>query len=268
MIEFLVAMPEIEKLTELLNNRSSLVAMLAPSFPVVYEYPQIVARLRQLGFSKVVEVTAGAKMTNQEVLTVLKENPTARFISSPCPGFVRYIRNRHPELVPYLAFKADSPMIATAKIVKEKYTGSEIVFVGPCIAKKLEASEDYPELNIIVITYKELDALFKNFDVGEVPVKSDEKFDVAEASTRIYPTDGGLTVTSGLNNVLRSDEILIVSGVKNLEPALEEFKNNPKIRFMDALFCEGGCINGPGIVSLLPLEERKRKVLAYAAKTI
>jgi len=259
-----IYMSETTRLTELINNKSPLVAMLAPSFPVVYEYPQIISRLKKLGFDKVVEVTVGAKMTNQEVITVLKENPAARFISSPCPGFVRYIRNRHPELVPYLAFKADSPMIATAKIVHEKYPEATAVFIGPCIAKKLEASEDYPELEIIVITYKELDALFKNFDVGEVTTSGDEAFDVSESSTRIYPTDGGLTVTSGLGEILRSDEILIVSGINNIETALEQFKNNPKIRFMDALFCEGGCINGPGIVSNLSTTERKKKIVDFS----
>jgi iron only hydrogenase large subunit-like protein len=67
--------------------------------------------------------------------------------------------------------------------------------------------------------------------------------------------------------VLRSDEIIIVSGINNLESAVEEFKNNPKIRFIDALFCEGGCINGPGIVSNLSTEGRKDKVLKYASIT-
>ena len=43
-----------------------------------------------------------------------------------------------------------------------------------------------------------------------------------------------------------------------------EFADNPKIRFVDILFCEGGCINGPGITSALPVNERKNKVLEYA----
>ncbi|NCO89162.1 hypothetical protein GW881_04575 [Candidatus Roizmanbacteria bacterium] len=45
---------EVNMLTELIKNKSKLVAMLAPSFPIVYQYPQIVTRLKQLGFSYVV----------------------------------------------------------------------------------------------------------------------------------------------------------------------------------------------------------------------
>ena len=37
-----------------------MVAMLAPSFPIVFEYPQIVTNLKKLGFTNVFEVSRGA----------------------------------------------------------------------------------------------------------------------------------------------------------------------------------------------------------------
>lgn len=258
-------MNEISRLTELLNKKTKLIAMLAPSFPVVYEYPQIVSKLKQLGFSYVVEVAAGAKKTNEAVLALLQDNPQSRFITSPCPSFVRLVRTKHPQLLPYLAFKADSPMVATARIVKEKFSDCAPVFIGPCIAKKLEAYEDYPELNILVITYRELETIFKMFNVGDVAVQTGG-FDITEQVTRIYPIDGGLTESSGVRNILKDEETRIVSGWKNCEAALLEFEKNPKIRLLDILFCGGGCINGPGIVSTLSLEERKKKVLEFSAK--
>ncbi len=259
-------MNEVFQLTDLLNKKAKLVAMLAPSFPVVYEYPQIVSRLKQLGFSHVVEVAAGAKRTNEAVVKLLKEDPKSRFITSPCPSFVRLIKTKHPQLLPYLALKADSPMIATARIVKEKYPDCQPVFIGPCIAKKLESSEDYPELNILVLTYKELDAVFSAFHVSEASIQAHDGFDIAEQGTRIYPTDGGLTESSGIRNILKDEEIRIVSGWKNCETALAEFEKNPKIRLLDILFCEGGCINGPGIVSALPLEERRKKIMEFSVR--
>lgn len=257
-------MTDSENLIYLLSRKTKLVAMVAPSFPIMYGYPQIVTILKKLGFEHVVEVAAGAKETNREVVEVLKANPTARFITSPCASFVRFIRTKHPEFVKYLAFKADSPMVATAKIVNEKYPGYKPVFIGPCIVKKREASEDYPELDILVLNYKELNQVMQALNIGEVEANPEDKFEISEASTRMYPTDGGLTNSSGLRSILKDEEIRIVSGWKNCEAVLQEFNENPKIRFVDVLFCEGGCINGPGVDSKLTLEERTQKVKEFA----
>ncbi len=259
-------MNDTAKLVELLKKKVKLVAMLAPSFPIMYEYPQIVGRLKRLGFSYVVEVAVGAKKTNEEVLTLLKNNPGSRFIASPCASFVRLVRKKHPQLLPYLAFKADSPMVATAKIVREKYPGFKPVFIGPCIVKKLESSEDYSELDILVVNYKELDSVLQQLGIVDDPEDVNSLFDMSEKSTRIYPMDAGLTDTSGIRNILNEDEIMVVSGWKNCETALEEFEKNQKIRFLDILFCDGGCINGPGISSNLNLEERKKKIIEFAQR--
>lgn len=257
---------EVSQLIELFNKKAKLVAMLAPSFPVVYEYPQIVGKLKRLGFAYVLEVAAGAKKTNEAVVALLKSDPKSRFITSPCPSFVRLVRTKHPNLLPFLAMKADSPMVATARIAKEKYPDFRPVFIGPCIAKKLESSQDYPQLDILVLTYKELEEVFEKFNIPDLAAESGDAFDISEQATRIYPIDGGLTESSGVRDILAEDEIRIVSGWKNCENALLEFEKNPKIRLVDILFCEGGCINGPGLISSLPLEDRKRKVFGFWKK--
>ena len=256
-------MNEILRLIELIDKKTKLVAMLAPSFPIVYEYPQIVGRLKNLGFAYVVEVAAGAKKTNEAVLTLLQTNPQSRFITSPCPSLVRLVRTKYRRLLPYLALKADSPMVATAKIVNEKYPGHQPVFIGPCIAKKFESKEDYPDLNILVLTYKELDEVFKHFDIAKSASAPNQTFDIIATETRMYPTDGGLTESSGVRRILKDEEVRIVSGWENCVSALEEFGNNSKIRLLDILFCEGGCINGPGITSRLTLEERKKRIMDF-----
>ena len=260
-------MTDSDKLINLLKNNSKLVAMLAPSFPVMYEYPGIISRLKELGFQKVVEVSVGARETNRQLVEHIKSHPRLRSITSPCASFVRFIKTKHRELLPYLAVEADSPMVATAKIVREKFPGYQPVFIGPCIVKKLEASEDHSELNILVLTYKELEEVFKKLPF--TPTLNsilNNFFDLSESSTRLYPTDGGLTESSGVRNILDDDEIRVVSGWKNCESALKEFQNNPKIRLLDVLFCEGGCINGPGIVSSLSIEERKKKIVEHSLR--
>jgi iron only hydrogenase large subunit-like protein len=237
--------------------------MLAPSFPIMYDYPQVINRLRQLGFEKVVEVSVGAKETNRQLVEFIKTHPQTRLITSPCASFVRFIKTKHREFLPYLTLNIDSPMVATTKIVKEKYPGFQPIFIGPCIVKKLEASQDHPELNILVLTYKELESVFSQLLPNSPNSPNNDIFDLSESSTRLYPTDGGLTESSGVRNILGEDEIRVISGWKNCESALMEFQNNPKIRLLDILFCEGGCINGPGINSSLSIEERKKKITEY-----
>lgn len=261
-------MNESAQLVELLNKKEKLVAMLAPSFPVVYKYPQIITRLKKLGFSYVAEVSAGAANTNQQLVTLLQQNPQARFITSPCASFVRMARTKYPHLLQYLAFKADSPMVATAKIVSQKYPGYRPVFVGPCVAKKLEASEDNPDLGILVVTYKEIEQIFSQFNVADIQDETGDFFDIEGPNTRIYPMDGGLTLTSGANRILTDEQFRIVSGWKNCDAVLQEFQTNPKIRLVDILFCEGGCINGPGITSNLTITERKGRIIEYAHRPI
>jgi iron only hydrogenase large subunit-like protein len=260
-------MTDIEQVKLLLEKGEHLVAMVAPSFPLMYGYPEIVTKLKALGFEHVVEVAAGAQLTNEAAAKLLKENPTGRYITSPCASFVRYVRTKHPEFVKYLAFQADSPMVATAKIVHEKYPGCRPVFVGPCLVKKLEAKEDYPELDMIVLTYRELEQLLKEKNLSTLAANPKDSFDISEGRTRIYPFDGGLTESSGIRSILKDEEIRIVSGYKNCEATLKEFAENPKIRFVDILFCDGGCISGPGVVSTLSVADRKKKIEEYAHAT-
>jgi len=257
-------MSDEEELIALLEQGEHLAALVAPSFPIVYSRAEIITKLKALGFEYVLEVSVGAKITNEKVFKLLKENPQSRFITSPCASFVRYIRTKHPEFIPYLAFAADSPMIAAAKVVHEQYPNYKPVFIGPCMVKKLEAKEDYPELSLLVLTYKELNNVLSKKGLTSVPENSDAAFDMAEKSTRIYPFDGGLTESSGIRSILADDEIRIISGYKNCEAALKEFNENKRIRFVDILFCDGGCINGPGIASPLSSEMRKRKIQEYA----
>jgi iron only hydrogenase large subunit-like protein len=259
-------MNEPTKLIELINQKTKLVAMLAPSFPIMYDYPKIISKLRNLGFTYVVEVSVGAKKTNEELAVLLKQNPTSRYITSPCPTIVRMIKKQMPQYAKYFTHDVDSPMIATAKIVRKKYPDYKPVFIGPCIVKKLEASEDVPELNILVLTYAEINQIFDNFKTPD-QFNPDDKFDISEPGmTRIYPVDGGLSHSSGLEKHFSKEELQIVSGWKNCIEAVKNFDTNPKIRLLDILFCDNGCINGPGIISQLKIEERKKKVLDFSQK--
>ncbi len=257
-------MTEVEQLLELLKQGKPMAAMLAPSFPIVYDAPAIVGKLKRLGFAYVLEVSAGAQRTNEAVIKALRTDPKSRWITSPCPSFVRLVRTKYPQLKPFLAFAADSPMVATARIVKEKYPEAKPVFIGPCNAKKLEANEDYPDLNILALTFKDLDSVFATLGVIDDPLDTLASFDVSGTLTRLYPISGGLAQSSEVRKLLSEDQIDVVSGWQNHDVALARFQApDSKVRLLDILFCEGGCINGPGMASPLSLDWRRAKIIAY-----
>lgn len=253
---------EAQQLVDLLAKKEKLVALLAPSFPTDFEPATIVPKLKNLGFTYVVEVTLGAVETNRQLLKLLKENPQSRYITSPCPTLVRLIRNKYSQLVKYLS-PTDSPMVATVKIVIDKFPGFRPVFIGPCLVKKLEASEDYPGLNLLVVTYKELTQVMEIVEKSWNGPKDLTAFDVIEKTTRLYPISGGLAQSAGIKDLLAEDEYLVVSGIKEVEAALTEFEKNPKIRLLDVLFCEGGCIGGPGIASKMSLNDRRKMITNF-----
>ena len=255
-------MSDVEQLIQLLKEKKHLVVMLAPSFPIMYDYPDIVKRLKQMGFHEVLEVSVGAETTNAQMLMELNKDKKKRFITSPCASAVRLIRKKYPQLEKYLAYNVDSPMVATAKIAHHKWPDAKVVFIGPCIVKKLEVSEDHPDLDILVLTYKELNEVMNAIHPDTTKLV-ENLFDLENSNTRLYPISGGLAQSSGVKEILSEDEVQVISGWKNCAEALDNFEKNTSVRLLDILFCDGGCINGPGIESTLTVEERRNKVIAY-----
>jgi len=253
---------EIKKLLSLLEEKSKAAAMIAPSFLVDFSYPEIIGMLKRLGFKYVVEVSTGAIQTNKQLNALLKRYPEKRYITSPCPSIVRMIRNKYPHLVPFLA-PTDSPMMAISKIVAKKYPNYKKVFIGPCFVKKLEAKEDHPELEILVLTYKEIAEMFKIKKIS--PKKSDKSssFDIIGPKTRLYPISGGLAQSAGLIKKFTDPEYDVISGPKLAEKTIQEFPNQSELKVLDILYCEGGCINGAGVITKDSLDRRRQKIITY-----
>jgi len=245
--------PEIEKE---LKKGVKMVAMVAPSFVAEFEYPSIINKLKDLGFDKVVELTFGAKMINREYHKILKGSK-GLVISSACAGVVETIKGKYPQYKKNLV-KVDSPMTATGKICKKIWPKHKTVFLSPCDFKKIEAGNskyvDY------VIDYGQLRELFTKNKIKKKPKKVlFDKF--YNDYTKIFPLSGGLGKTARLNNILKKDEILTLDGIKNIMKFLDN--PDPKIKFLDILFCEGGCIGGPHTSRKLTITQKKKKILHY-----
>lgn len=238
------------------------VCMLAPSFVVDFDYPEIIQRLKELGFDKVVELTFGAKMVNREYHKVLNGS-NELIISSACPGIVETIKSRFPEYENNIA-KIASPMIAMARICKKTYPKHKIVFISPCNSKKIEASKS-KEVDY-VIDYKELKELFDKFGLSKMKGKVEIYFDkFYNDYTKVYPVSGGLSKTAHLKGIIKKDEVKVIDGIGEVIKFLE--KPNKNVKFLDVTFCKGGCIGGPCVNSKESLNKRKNKVLAYLGRS-
>ena len=54
-----------------------------------------------------------------------------------------------------------TPMVETARTIKQKHPEAKVVFIGPCAAKKLEAMRRSVRSDVdFVITFEELQAMF------------------------------------------------------------------------------------------------------------
>ena len=256
----MLPMDPVNELSRLLKEKQKLVAMLAPSFPVEFEYPIIISQLKELGFDKVVEVALGAAETNRQLLKLVKSNPEKKFITAPCPSVVRLVRSKYPHLEKYFA-PVESPMVQTARIVKKKFPEAKLVFIGPCPVKRLEANEDYPELGILVLTYKEIKKIFQARNIkGNTQALTG--FDLSSPATRLYPISGGLAQSCGINRLLTDEEYDVVSGPELCQKVLASFEKS-KLKVLDILFCKEGCVMGKGIDNNLSVRERREKVIVH-----
>jgi len=250
------------ELLELLKKPS--ICMLAPSFPIDFEYPQIIGALKKLGFDKVCELTFGARMVNYSYVEYVKSRPDQKYyITSPCPTCVSLIKARYPELVQYLVPHV-SPMVAMAKILKKYYPDHNIVFASPCLAKQAIEAPLHKDIINSVITFKELSQLLEEKKIEESG--KDYQFDsFYEEDTKIYPISGGLAQTAMLKNFFKDSEICITDEPKNLFNHFDEIKSGTtKYRFFDILNCPGGCIGGPALNNgKLSREEKEKRILDY-----
>ncbi len=152
-----------ERAMALLDSGTQVAAIVAPSFPAEFvdmSTSTLVAMIRALGFTSVHEVALGADLVAKAYQDLLAENPEKRYITTPCPAVVSYVCKYHPHLIPNLA-PLVSPMVAMARLLRHELGDDlQVVFIGPCVAKK-RASVDTTHHEIeAVLTFAELRSMF------------------------------------------------------------------------------------------------------------
>ena len=143
---------------QMLTLKKSVFVSLAPSY--VTEFPgvkaaQMIGALKKLGFAGVSETALGAQQVSAQAAELLRKNPERVLASSACPTVVAFLQ-RHRAGGSELLTGLLSPLLTHCKMLRQHF-GAEIgiVFIGPCIAKKLEAAQ-HPELLDVVLTFEDL----------------------------------------------------------------------------------------------------------------
>ncbi|MDP3463435.1 MAG: [Fe-Fe] hydrogenase large subunit C-terminal domain-containing protein, partial [Bacteroidales bacterium] len=231
---------------ELLRNKKRTAACIAPSFPAEFteidDYRTFVGMVRQLGFDYVTEVAFGADMVALEYKKLHEEQPEKGIITSDCPAIVFYIEHYQPELVENLA-PIVSPMVAASRVLKKKYGDDlQIVFIGPCVAKKAESDEiEY------MLTFTELRELFMEREITPNHVDASDFDPPYAAKGSIFPVSHGLLQNMEIKDDITKGDVIVAEGRVNIKDALSEFaQGSLTTRHLELLCCEG-CIMGPGM---------------------
>lgn len=261
----------VEEVRRLLAGSQPVIACLAPSFPAAFQQVkplQIVTATRKLGFSEVMEVAFGAELISQEYSKIFRNREMDGFIATPCPALVAYVERYLPQLIPRLA-PVVSPMMALGRAIKYAYRPeAKVVFIGPCIAKKVEIHE--PGLSGVVDAALTFRGLKEMLDARDIRIEDQEEgyFDGPRPGiARIFPVSGGLLKTAALQADVTTNEILVVEGKDRVLEVLHELaEGRLQARFIDALFCEG-CVNGPRLENDLSFFARKERVAQYVCES-
>ena len=151
-----------------------------------------------------------------------------------------------------------TPMVATARSIKQKRPNARVVFVGPCASKKLEASRRSVRSDVdFVITFEELAAMFeaKGIDFEtydkEVPVHD------ATGAGRGYAVATGVAsaIEQCINEYYPDVEVFIehAEGLADCQKMLMLAKAGKKDGcLIEGMACPGGCIAGAGTNIAIP----------------
>ncbi|MDE6107451.1 MAG: ferredoxin, partial [Oscillospiraceae bacterium] len=230
---------------------------------------QLVTGLKKLGFHDVSEVALGADMTAKAESGELVKK--GKLLSSCCPAFVEYVETNFPDLAPYIS-QTPSPMVMIGRAIKAKDPKAKVVFVGPCVAKKGEMSLGKTMGAIDnVLTFEELYALFQSKKIEPEKLK-ETVLDQASGYGRSFAHSGGVAaaVAQGLKERGVTEEQFKLSAVSCSGIAacraelLKMSKGIGGVNFLEGMACEGGCVQGPAVLTRSP--KNKAEVDAHAAQ--
>ncbi len=266
---------QIFQLIRAMQSGKKMIAQVAPAFAGQFG-PQVTpemfkAALTELGFADVYETALGADLgcaaEAEHYVAEVAGGRQAFALTSCCPSWSVMAKSLFPETIDKISNEL-TPMVATARIIKERHPDASVVFIGPCASKKLEASRRTVRSDVdFVITFEELAGMFEARGILPEKMKPREGLQDATAAGRGYGVAGG--VAGAIEDYIREyypgTEVRIehAEGLAACKKALMLAKAGKMDGcLIEGMACPGGCVAGAGTniaVSLAAREVEKFK---------
>ena len=256
---------QIFQLIKAMMSGRKIVAQIAPAFVGQFG-PKVTpdmlkTALKQLGFYEVYETAIGADMGCQaeakHYIHKVATGKEAFALTSCCPSWSLLAKKFFPETIDKISNEL-TPMVATARYIKEVEPDASVVFIGPCAAKKLEASRRTVRSDVdFVITFEELIGMFEAKGILLDEIQAMDQVNDASALGRGYGVAGG--VASAIEACIKeSDPDLAVNiehaeGLSDCKKMLMLAKAGKKNGcLIEGMACPGGCVAGAGTNIAIP----------------
>ena len=268
---------QIFQLIQAIKRGDKVVAAVAPAFVSQFgenvTSSQMREAMRQVGFHKVIEVAVGADMcTAEEAEDFLKKVPAEQpfMATSCCPSWSVMAKKLFPQFKDYISM-AMTPMVLTARLYKKDHPDVRIVFIGPCTAKKLEASRRTIRSDVdFVLTFEEMQGIFdaKGIVPSEMPVDPEEEFSTGTSLGRGFAVTGGVAnaVKEAIKEIDPDREVKIehADGLRECRKMLMMAKAGKYNGYLlEGMGCPGGCVAGAGTIT--PVKKSTAAVGKYVA---
>ena len=255
---------QIFQLIHAIKKGEKVIAIIAPAFWGQFGEKvtpgQILTAMKQLGFEGLEEVAVGADLCAVEEAEEFMEHVPARqpfMATSCCPAWSMMAKTAFPDLAKNISMTM-TPMVFTARMMKQKDPTARMCFIGPCAAKKLEASRRTVRSDVdFVLTFEELAGIIegKDLDIDLLEVDENEAaLCSASAAGRGFAQSGGVAkaVADKIKEWHPDMEVKIASAqglaeCKKLLMLAKAGKYNGYL--LEGMGCPGGCIGGAGTIA-------------------
>ena len=256
---------QIFQLIRAMQSGRKIIAQVAPAFVGQFGpnvTPDILkTALKELGFFDVYETAIGADKgaiaeAEHYVYEVASGNQPFS-LTSCCPSWSVLAKKFFPETIDKIS-NALTPMVATARIIKEEHPDASVVFIGPCASKKLEASRRTVRSDVdFVITFEELAGMFEAKGISFEGLEPVDELKGATGAGRGYGVAGG--VASAIEACVREYYPDVEVNIEHAE-SLADCKKMLLLAkagkkngcLIEGMACPGGCIAGAGTNIALP----------------
>lgn len=251
---------QIFQLIEAIKSGEKVIAEVAPAFvgqfgPKVTP-DKLKAALYKLGFYDVVEVAIGADLcTIEEAEDFMSKVPEKLdfMATSCCPSWSVMAKKLFPEMKDNISM-AMTPMVFTARWIKQRHEDAKVVFIGPCVSKKLEATRKAVKSHVdYVLTFEEVMGMFEAKNIDLENIEPAELNNAGTGAGRGFAVSGG--VAQAVVDVIKKKhpdrEIKIESanGLKECKTMLMMAKAGKRNGYLlEGMACPGGCVAGTGTI--------------------